>query len=137
MKQELTFNIKHNNYTVGMYYFKTNKKPIGINEVDIRNTALSKKIPYSNHCANKYYIGYLSNNFRSLRIIIKEMKLYTAHVNILANNKEFSKYNEISNKIEASLNETFNKRGLQSRPTYNNEYIKTKIFTLLIILLKT
>ena len=45
----------------------------------------------------------------------------------LANHKEFLKYIEIWNKIGALFNERFNKRGFYSRPTYNNECIKTKI----------
>ena len=45
MKKELVFNIKHNNYTVGMHYFKTNKKPININEVDTKKIVLSNKTP--------------------------------------------------------------------------------------------
>ena len=40
MRQELIFSIKHNNYTVGMHYFKTNKKPITINEIDIKKNSV-------------------------------------------------------------------------------------------------
>ena len=36
MKQKLVFKIKHNSYTEDMHYFKTNKKRININEVDIK-----------------------------------------------------------------------------------------------------
>ena len=48
MGQEQIFNIKHNNYTIGMHYFKTNKKPININEIDIRKIVLSNKTPMVN-----------------------------------------------------------------------------------------
>ena len=94
--QELVFNIEHNNYTKDMHYFKTNKKPFNINNVDTNKIMLSNKMSYGKHGANKYYIGYLSDGFRPLCIIIKEIKLYTDHMNILANNTEFLKYTEIS-----------------------------------------
>ena len=55
----------------------------------------SNKVSYGKHGANKYYIGYLSGSFRPLCIIITEIKLYTDHLNILANSKEFLKYIEI------------------------------------------
>ena len=45
MMQELVFNIKHKNYTEGMHYFKTNKKPININDADTNKIVLS--------CVNK------------------------------------------------------------------------------------
>ena len=60
---------------------------------------LFNKVSYGKQGANRYYIGYLSDDFRSVCIIIKERKLYTDHMNILANNKESLKYTEIWNKI--------------------------------------
>ena len=36
MRQELIFNIRHNNYSVGKHYFQTNKKSINIKEIDIK-----------------------------------------------------------------------------------------------------
>ena len=78
---------------------------------------LSNKAPYGKQGANKYYIGYLSNDFRPLCIIIKEIKLYTDHM----------KYTEIWNKIVNLFYEKFNKRGLHNNPTHNNEHIETKI----------
>ena len=107
MRQELVFNIKHNNNTEGMHYFKTNKKPININDVDTNKIVLSNKISYGKHGADKY----LSGGFRPPCIIIKEVKLYTDHMNILANNKEFLKYIETWNKIESLFNENLIKEG--------------------------
>ena len=50
---------------------------------------LSNKTPYDEEGANKYYIGYVgSTSFRSLHIIIKNIKLYTDDMNVLANNNE-------------------------------------------------
>ena len=60
-----------------MHYFKTNKKPVDINE-----TVLSNKVSSGKQGANKYYIGYVSGDFRPLCFIIKEIKLYTDHMNI-------------------------------------------------------
>ena len=71
-------------------------------------------------------IGYLSSDIRPLCIIIKEIKSYTDHMNILANNKEFLRYTEIWNKIVNLVNEKFNKRGLYNKSTHN-EHIKTNI----------
>ena len=48
-------------------------------------------------------------------------------MNVLVNNNELLKYIEIWNKIVSLFNKKFNKKGFYSKPTYNNEYIKTKI----------
>ena len=70
--------------------------------------------------------GY-GTGFRPLHIIIKKRKLYTNHMNVLADNEIHEKYTEIWNKIESLFNEKFNKRGFYNRLVYNNKYIKTKI----------
>ena len=116
-------------------YYKNNKevlrkrvrkdkknKPININEVDTKKILLSNKIPYGEHGTNKYYIAYLNGGFKPLHIIIKDIKLYTNHMNVLANVNELLKYIEIWNKIESLFNKKFN-----SKPTYSNKYIRTKI----------
>ena len=87
---------------------------------------LSNKIPYGEHGANKYYIAYLSGGFKPLQIIVKDIKMYTNHVNVLANDNELLKYIQIWNKTEALFNKKFNKKRFHSKPTYNNEYIRTK-----------
>ena len=76
---------------------------------------MSNKTPYSEQGANKYYIVYLNGGL--------DIKLYTNHMNVLANDNELLKYIEIWNKIEA----LFNKNGFYSKPTYSNEYLRTKI----------
>ena len=53
--------------------------------------------------------------------------MYTDHINILANNKEYLKYTEIWNKIIDLFNEKFNKRRLYNKPVYDNKHIKTKV----------
>ena len=39
-----------------MHYFKTNKKPININNVDTNKIVLPNKVPYGRQGANKYWI---------------------------------------------------------------------------------
>ena len=57
---------------------------------------LSSNIPYGEHGANKYYIAYLSGGFKPLHnIIIRDIKLYTNHMNVLGNDNELLKYIEI------------------------------------------
>ena len=72
MRKELVFKIKHNNYTEDKYYFQKTKKPININEVDIKKIVLSNMKTYDKEGANKYYIGYVGNTgFRPLHILSK------------------------------------------------------------------
>ena len=121
MRKELVFKIKNNIYTKDKYHFQKDKNPININEVDTEEKLLSNKTSYGEHGA------YLSSVFKPLHIIIKDIILYTNHMNVLADDTELLKYNEIWNKIEALFNKKSNKKGLHNRPVYNNEYIKTKI----------
>ena len=88
---------------------------------------LSDKTPHGKEGANKYYIGYAgSTGFRPLHIIIKKIKLYSNHMNILADNKELLKYIEIWEKIVDLFNKKHNERVLYNNTIYN-ECIKTKI----------
>ena len=108
MRKELVFNNGYNNYTEDKYCFQKDKKPVTINEVDTKKIVLSNKTPYDEEGANKYYIGYVgSTSFRSLHVIIKNLKLYTDEMNVLANNNELLKYIEIRNKIETLLNNLY------------------------------
>ena len=63
---------------------------------------------------------------RPLHVIIKNIKLYTDRINVLANDNELLKYIEIWNKIEYLFNKKFNKKGFYSKPVYNDEYIYAK-----------
>ena len=119
MRKELVFNNGHNNYSIHKYCFQKDKKPVNINKVDTKKNTV---ICYCEEGANKYYIGYVgSTGFRPLHIIIKNIKLYTDCMNVLANDNELLKYIEIWNKIKALLN-----KRLYNEPVYN-EYINTKI----------
>ena len=88
----------------------------------LKKILISNKTPHGEYGANKYCIAYLSGGFRPLHIIIKNIKLYTDRINVLANDNELLKYIEIWNKLEALFNKKFN-----SKPVYNNEYINIKI----------
>ena len=117
----------HNNYSIDKYYFQKKKKTININEVDTEKIVFSNKTPYGKEGANKYYIGYVgSTGFRPLHIIIKDIKLYTNRINVLADNKELLKYSKIWDKIVDLFNKKHNKRLLFNNTIYN-KHIKTKI----------
>ena len=88
---------------------------------------LSNKTPSGKQGSNKYYIGYLSDGFKTLHIITEKLKLYTNHMNVLADNKELLKCIKIWDKIVDLLNKKHNKRVLYNNTIYNNECIKTKI----------
>ena len=47
-------------------------------------------------------------------------------MNVLANDNELLKFLEIWNNIESLFNKKFDKKGFYSKPTYNNEDIRTK-----------
>ena len=111
MRKELIFNNGHNNYIINKYYFQKDKNPININEIDTKKIMLSNKTPHGEYGANKYYIAYLSGGFRPLHIVIKNIKLYTDRMNVLANDHELLKYTEIWNKIEDLFNKTLIKKG--------------------------
>ena len=87
MRKELVF-------TEDKYYFqKDKKKPININEADTKKIVLSNKTPYGKQSANKYYIEYVGcTGIRPLHIIVvKKKKLYTNHMNVLADDNKFLK----------------------------------------------
>ena len=89
---------------------------------------LSNKTPYGKHGANKPYIAYLSSDFKSLCINIKNIKLYTNLTDVLANDNELLKYIEIWNKTETLFNEvTLNKKRFHCDPIHDNKYIRAKI----------
>ena len=94
MRQRLIFKINNNEYERNKYSFHKNKKLININDADIENIVLANKT-YGKRGANKYYISYLSDGFKRLCINIKNIKLYTNHMNVLANDNELLKYIKI------------------------------------------
>ena len=85
---------------------------------------LFNKVSYGKDGSYKYYVGYLSDCFRPLHIIIKEIKLYANYGNILANKKNFLKHIELFSKIKYLFNKKSNKRGFNSNLINNIEYIK-------------
>ena len=88
----MIFNNGHNNYSIDKYYWQKDKKLININEIDTEKIVLSNVTPYGKKGANKYYIEYAgSTGFGPIHIIIKKVKLYTNHMNVLADNKKLLK----------------------------------------------
>ena len=128
MRKELIFNNGHNNYRIGKYCFQKDENPININNVGVNKIFLSNKASYGEQGSYKYYIEYLqSNGFKPIHIIIKKIKLYTNHMNVLGDNEELLKYIEIWDKIVDLFNKNHNKKVLYNNTVYNNECIKTKI----------
>ena len=107
MRKELVFNNGHKKYSISKYYFQKDNNPININKVDTKKIVLSNKTPYGEEGANKYYLGYVgSTGFRPLHTIIKNIKLHTDRMNVLANDNELLKYIEVWNKItQKSINQ--------------------------------
>ena len=111
--------------------FHKNKRPINIDEVDIRKIVLSSKHSNGNKGSFKYFTGHINNdNALPIMLCIKlpHMNGYSKYfenmyVNLLVHNKKLlKKYNEIWDKISNLL-----KQGFDSEPVYNDKYIKTKI----------
>ena len=112
--------------------FHKNKKPVNINEVDIKRIALSDR-KSNGKDSLKYFIEYKNegNAFPSaLCIKLPQMNAYAKYfdktnkcMNLLVNDKKMlEKYNKIWNKIKSLFKKEFN-----SEPVYNDKYIKTKI----------
>ena len=112
--------------------FHKNKRPININEVDIKEIALSHTKSYGKDLF-KYFIGcrHKGNAFPSplcvklprMNANAKYFNDNSKHINLLVNDKEIlTKYSEIWNKIKSLIKKEFN-----SEPVYNDKYIKTKI----------
>ena len=92
IRKELVFNNGHHNYYINKYYFQKDKnKPINVNEVNTEKIVLFNKTPNGEYGAEKYYVANLSGGFKPLHIIIKDIKLYTNHMNVLANDNELLK----------------------------------------------
>ena len=120
-------------YFINRNAFHKNKRPISIDEVDIRRIVLSSKHSYGNKGSFKYFIGYIKKNDpfpAPLCIKFSQINEYTKYfdnsnnyMNLLVYYKKLlKKYNEIWDKISNLL-----KEGLYSEPMHNDKYIKTKI----------
>ena len=112
--------------------FHKNKKPININEVDIKRIALSDKKSLSKD-PFKNFIGYRheGNAFPSpLCIKLPQKNAYAKNFDknskymnhLVKNGKMLKKYLKIWNKIKSLI-----KKELNSEPVYNDTYIKAKI----------
>ena len=106
MEQEAVY-FRQNGITKSAFH--KNKKPINVNEVDIKEIVLSHKKSYSKD-SFKYFIGdrHKGNDFLSpLYIKLPQMNVYVKYfvhnkcINLLVNDREiFKKYLEIWDKIK-------------------------------------
>ena len=111
--------------------FHKNKKPININEVDIKRIALSDKKSYGKD-SFKYFIGYRheGNAFPSpLCRKLSQMNAYATYFDknskcmnhLVKDEIMLKKHVKIWNKIKS-----FIKKKLNREPVYNDKYIETK-----------
>ena len=112
--------------------FHKNKRPININEVDIKRIALSDKKSISED-SFKDFIGYRRecNTFPfPLSIGLPQMKAYGKYFDenskymnhLFKDEKILKKFLQMWKKIQSLI-----KKELNSEPVYNAKYIKTKI----------
>ena len=64
MRQKLIFKINSKKYEKDKYSFQNGNLMININNIDIKKIVLSTKTLYGDKGANKYYVGYLNDNFK-------------------------------------------------------------------------
>ena len=122
MRQRLIFKINSKGYEKDKYSFQNDSFMIDINNVDIEKIVLSTKTPYGNKGANKYYVGYLNDDFKEVNIVIKDAELCANNMHILAAPTNFLKYIKIWSKITFLFN-----RDTSKNFTCDTEYIKPKI----------
>ena len=72
MERTFIFKINSKDYEKNKYSFQKDEFMININNVDIERIMLSNKTLYVKQGTNKYYVGYLNDDFRPLNIVIKD-----------------------------------------------------------------
>ena len=104
-----------------------------MDDIDVNKILLSKKEQYGNYNSYKYFIGYNGNDvIRPLYLFISQT---TGYINIFEKNKTamalmvedkqlLENYKKIWEKIEKLMGIDF-----ESKATYNDKYINTKIKT--------
>ena len=122
MRQKFIFKINSKEYEKDKYSFQNDNFMININNVDIKKIVLSTKTLHDNKGANKYYVGYLNDNFKQLNIVIKDTELCANNIHILTNHANFLIYIDTWNKIVSLLNKNTSRNF-----RYDTEYIKPKI----------
>ena len=123
-------NINFNDNRTRKSYFCKNKQINNIEKIDTNKILVSIKESYGTKNSFKFFIGYNDNDvIRPLCIRLPQMTGYVkkfdenATVCFKVNNKQLLKnYNEIWEKVEKLMKIEF-----QSKPVYDDEYIKTKI----------
>ena len=122
MERTFIFKINSKDYEKNKYSFQKDKFMININNVDIKRIMLSNKIPCGKQGANKYYVGYLNDNFRPLNIVIEDTELCANNMHVLTDHTKFLKYVEIWNRIVSLFNKSTSRNF-----KCNIEYIKARI----------
>ena len=110
------------------YRYKT---PIFLKDVDIEKVLVSNKISFGEK-NYKYFIGYLynSNKVKPVNIMLPEISSYVKNYDeqtkwmyfLIEDDDLLEKYNTIWDKVSADI-----KKGFDSEPVYNEEYLKIKI----------
>ena len=111
--------------------FYSNKSPAPLRDVDIEKVLASNKI-YFGEKNYKYLIGYLYNNHKvkPLHIMLPKTSAYVKSYDgqtkwmyfLIADDDLLEKYNTIWDKVSDDM-----KKGYDSKPVYNKEFLKTKI----------
>ena len=123
-------NMNFNNNEIRKSYFYKNKKIYNKKKIDTNKILVSKKESYCTKSSLKFFIGYNDNNVISplcIRLLqmIGYVKKFDENVTMSfgVKNKQLPKnYNKIWEKVENLMKKKF-----ESKPVYDNEYIKTKI----------
>ena len=122
-------NINFNDNRIRKSYFCKNKQINNIEKIDTNKILVSIKESYGTKNSFKFFTGYNDNDvIRPLCIRLPQMTGYVrkfdenATMSFRVNNKQLLKnYNEIWEKVEKLMKIEF-----QSKPVYDDEYIKTK-----------
>ena len=109
--------------------FYESKKAVNLKDVEVDKIVVSNKIKRNNE-TNKVFIGYISDNFEPLCIILPRMSEWTKHFENGGKNMSFKieddevymKYNSIWNKIKELLDGI----KLSSELISDDQYIKSK-----------
>ena len=105
----LVFKTNNKEYEKDKYSFQNDNFMISITNVDIKKIVLSTNTPYGHKGANKHYVGYLSDSFKPLNIVIKDTETCAYNMHILACPDNFLKYIEIWDKIVSLFNKNTSK----------------------------
>ena len=106
--------------------FHKNKRPIGIDKVDVRRIVLSSKYSYGNKGSFKYFIGYIYiGNVFPIPLCIKIPQM-NGYVKYFDNNNKYINFSVHDKKLLWDKIGNLFKKGFDSEPVYTDKHIKTK-----------